>query len=280
MSRVQRRLIAFTAGQKYIVYKHTAPNGKVYIGLTKQTVSERWRDGKGYKNNVLFYADIQKFGWNNIKHEVIARYLTEEEGMHLEAELIHQYKSIFPEYGYNRRPGEEYHDEFKDAKEARKQSEEQQQYYPTVEPKKYVRPLSDTCWVTDGNYETLIQSDLLDEYIAKGFRRGRLADDIIYMHKGDECIRIHEYEELDYIADGWIKGKTDKIAENVRKGRQKYIWICDGKEFVSAQELSDYLRTTHYPKIVPSTITAMFRGKIYPAYPDLLNIVSRRPIEH
>ena len=276
----KRRIGITTPDRRYIVYKHTAPNGKVYIGLTCVPVKERWCNGRGYKNNKLFYADIQKFGWDNIEHEIIAQHLTEEEGTKLEGELIHQYKSIFPEYGYNRRPGVAYQNEFKEAKKARSQSEEQQQYYPVSAPKKYVPPLSDTCWVTDGGYETLIQSNLLNEYITKGFRRGRLADDIIYMHKGDYCVRIHQYEELDYLADGWIKGKTDKIAENVRKSRQKYIWMCDGKEFVSAQELSDYLRTTHYPKIVPSTITAMFRGKMYPAYPDLLKIVSRRPVEH
>lgn len=33
----------------YKVYKHTFPNGKKYIGITKLTVENRWRSGKGYK---------------------------------------------------------------------------------------------------------------------------------------------------------------------------------------------------------------------------------------
>lgn len=32
----------------YTVYKHTFPNGKIYIGITKQAPSKRWRNGTGY----------------------------------------------------------------------------------------------------------------------------------------------------------------------------------------------------------------------------------------
>lgn len=30
----------------YTVYKHTSPNGKVYIGITKLSVERRWQEGK------------------------------------------------------------------------------------------------------------------------------------------------------------------------------------------------------------------------------------------
>ena len=33
--------------ENYTVYMHRFPNGKVYIGITKQTVEERWRNGVG-----------------------------------------------------------------------------------------------------------------------------------------------------------------------------------------------------------------------------------------
>lgn len=38
----------------YIVYKHTTPCGKVYIGITSKTPSQRWQNGKGY---IWRYAD-------------------------------------------------------------------------------------------------------------------------------------------------------------------------------------------------------------------------------
>lgn len=34
---------------KYVVYKHTCPNGKVYIGITSQKPEHRWKKGKTFK---------------------------------------------------------------------------------------------------------------------------------------------------------------------------------------------------------------------------------------
>lgn len=46
----------------YIVYKHTTPNYKVYIGITSyKNVNQRWRDGEGYKQNKHFYSAIKKY---------------------------------------------------------------------------------------------------------------------------------------------------------------------------------------------------------------------------
>ena len=59
---------------EWIIYKHTNKiNGKVYIGQTKQSPTERWRSGNGYKNNVYFYHSIQKYGWDNFEHEIIEK---------------------------------------------------------------------------------------------------------------------------------------------------------------------------------------------------------------
>ena len=35
----------------YIVYMHISPNNKKYIGITCQSLKNRWRNGEGYKNN-------------------------------------------------------------------------------------------------------------------------------------------------------------------------------------------------------------------------------------
>ena len=64
----------------YIVYKHTSPSGKVYIGITGRTVKERWgKNGNGYKYCPYFYRAIKKYGWDNIKHEILYEGLTEDE---------------------------------------------------------------------------------------------------------------------------------------------------------------------------------------------------------
>ena len=60
----------------YIVYKHTCPNGKVYIGITSREAKLRWNCGNGYNNNKHFKSAIVKYGWNNIKHEILFDGLT------------------------------------------------------------------------------------------------------------------------------------------------------------------------------------------------------------
>lgn len=85
----------------YIVYKHTCPNGKVYIGISGQTPIKRFRNGRGYHHNSHFTNAIAKYGWSNIKHEVLYDNLTKEEAEQKEVELIAYYKSNQRKLGYN-----------------------------------------------------------------------------------------------------------------------------------------------------------------------------------
>ena len=78
---------------KYIVYKHTTPRGKVYIGITGNTVERRWQNGRNYKNNKHFTNAIKKYGWDNIKHEILFDNLTKEQAEEKEILLIKKYKS-------------------------------------------------------------------------------------------------------------------------------------------------------------------------------------------
>lgn len=89
----------------FCVYMHTVPNGKVYIGLTKLHPPKRWQNGHGYKQNCLFYKDIQKYGWTNIKHDIIADRLSVGEACALESQLIQEYDSCNPDKGYNHADG-------------------------------------------------------------------------------------------------------------------------------------------------------------------------------
>lgn len=63
--------------KKWIVYRHLFPNGKSYIGITCKKPKDRWRDGEGYRSQKVHRA-IKKYGWDNIKHEIL------EEGLSLE----------------------------------------------------------------------------------------------------------------------------------------------------------------------------------------------------
>lgn len=79
---------------KYTVYKHTTPDGDVYIGTTCQKPHLRWNHGKGYRKNKKFYNIINRVGWDNINHEILAENLTKEQAYKKEIELIEQYKKI------------------------------------------------------------------------------------------------------------------------------------------------------------------------------------------
>lgn len=92
----------------YCVYKHTCPNGKVYIGITSQKPSHRWlSDGRGYSHNEHFYRAILRYGWDNIKHEILFDNLSRHDACKIEISLIEKHRSNNPQYGYNLSSGGE-----------------------------------------------------------------------------------------------------------------------------------------------------------------------------
>lgn len=93
----------------WIVYLHIVPkkisnyeHDKYYVGITSQKKAEyRWKNGVGYKKNLYFYNAIQKYGWDNIEHEIVAENLTKEEAVNFEISLIKCLRSNNRMYGYN-----------------------------------------------------------------------------------------------------------------------------------------------------------------------------------
>ena len=90
----------------WVVYKHTSPTGKVYIGITSD-VNKRWaNNGLGYcQKNTTFCRAIRKYGWDNFKHEILFTGLTQEEACIKEIELVKQYKLL--DISYNESNGGE-----------------------------------------------------------------------------------------------------------------------------------------------------------------------------
>lgn len=89
--------------RNYTVYVHKFPNGKNYVGLTKQDVEARWGyNGWGYHKQPIYKA-IEKYGWDNIQHIILKDGLTFDEAQNLEKEKIIEFDSI--NNGYNVSPG-------------------------------------------------------------------------------------------------------------------------------------------------------------------------------
>ena len=89
---------------EYTVYCHTTPSGKKYIGMSKDPV-KRWNQGKGYIKNLIFFRAIQKYGWDNIRHEILFSGLSAEDAKEKERSLIEEYNTRDVRYGYNLREG-------------------------------------------------------------------------------------------------------------------------------------------------------------------------------
>lgn len=86
--------------KKYIVYLHIFPNNKYYVGITcAKPYTRRWRNGTGYCSQPKMYNAILKYGWKNVKHEILCKNLTLEEANKKEIEYIKYYNSI--KNGYN-----------------------------------------------------------------------------------------------------------------------------------------------------------------------------------
>ena len=88
--------------KNYCVYEHIFPNGKKYIGISSDVV-KRWRNGKGYETQPKIERAINKYGWENVTHNIIIDGISKEQAETLERYLIAELKTI--DHGYNTSTG-------------------------------------------------------------------------------------------------------------------------------------------------------------------------------
>ena len=86
----------------YILYIHTSPSGKKYVGITCGSIKTRANsNGSGYKGSPRFWNAIQKYGWGNILHEIRLSGLTEKESNDAEKYYIKLLRTTDDRFGYN-----------------------------------------------------------------------------------------------------------------------------------------------------------------------------------
>lgn len=94
--------------RQYCVYIHTNNfNNKKYIGITCRSPEVRWNHGRGYLTNTHFWRAIEKDGWENFSHDIVAEGLTKQDAHKLEMELIQFHNTTNSEFGYNHSCGGE-----------------------------------------------------------------------------------------------------------------------------------------------------------------------------
>ena len=78
-------------------------NGKIYIGQTKQTLEQRYKNG--YEHCRHFWNAIQKYGWDNFEHIILVDNLSIDMANIIEEELIKKYNATNKDKGYNMKSG-------------------------------------------------------------------------------------------------------------------------------------------------------------------------------
>lgn len=228
----------------YLVYKHTSPSGKVYIGITCQKITKRWKNGRGYEGCTVFYRAVQKYGWQNIKHEIVAEGLTNEEACLMEQELISKFKSHDPQYGYNMTLGGERYDPNDEWR--KRASESHKRYYqehPEARDRVAQQNRGREC--SEENKEVL-RAKMKQYYIDHPEERERVANTFRGMKRSEEfCKKLGERKSKPVIClETGVRYKSiTQAAEElgvhrtaisqVLKGKAK---TCGGHKFAYAME--------------------------------------------
>jgi group I intron endonuclease len=94
----------------YLIYRLTAPSGRFYIGITNQTLEQRWyfhvRKALKEEANYPLHNSIRKYGPESFELDVLAAYEDEDEALQAEVFYIHLTQARTK--GYNISEGGEY----------------------------------------------------------------------------------------------------------------------------------------------------------------------------
>ena len=196
----------------YCVYVHINKiNNKRYVGQTVygDNPKKRWGNGTGYQTQQLFWRAIQKYGWDNFEHEIVASNLTKEEADNFEILLIEKLNTTNPQFGYNishggggtlgRHPTEE---------QINKQKEAMKKYFSDPEYIQMMRQVAPK--------RTIYQFALVGEYVAT-YESAMEAQRQTGIHNGDisKCAFGKITHKGDYIF--LFEEDKDKIEQRVEK---------------------------------------------------------------
>lgn len=206
--------------KNYSVYKHTVPNGKVYIGITRRKPEKRWgSNGINYRTQV-FYRAIKKYGWNSISHETLFDNLTKEEAEQKEVELIAAYRSNDIRFGYNIDNGGNCIDSFSE-EHKKKISDSKTGKHPSEETKRKIS-------------ESLTGRKLSDERkskIAEINKNRKFSDEALKRISESSKNRKYTQEQMEY------------RKQMIRKARSQPVYCAEiDMAFGSVPEAMEYIR--------------------------------------
>ena len=227
---------------KGFVYIHINKiNGKKYIGQTIQSPIKRWDYGRGYRNCSRFFNAIKKYGWDNFEHKVFE--CNESDLDRIESELIAQYNTTNPQYGYNLDSGGHINKHLtNDTKQKISQKLIGNKCHPT---RKIVQLTLEGELIKEYNSIKEAQMETGSNHIFECCNRKRTQsngyiwlykEDYEYMVKQGNIIttkkRQYNIPVLQYSLDGEFIAEYNSIADAERKlgNNNTHIWdVCNGK---------------------------------------------------
>ena len=227
---------------KGFVYIHINKiNGKKYIGQTIQSPIKRWDCGRGYNGCSRFFNAIKKYGWDNFEHKVFE--CNESDLDRIESELIAQYNTTNPQYGYNLEYGGHLNKHLSnDTKQKISQKLIGHKYHPT---RNIVQLTLEGELIKEYNSIKEAQMETGSNHIFECCNRKRTQskgyiwlykEDYEYMVKQGNIIttkkRQYNIPVLQYSLDGEFIAEYNSISDAERKlgNNHTHIWdVCNGK---------------------------------------------------
>lgn len=213
----------------YKIYQHTTPSGKVYIGQTKCKYINNWwgKNGAGYVSCPAFYHAIQKYGWDNIKHEILFEGLTKEQADQIEIELIAKYKALG--ISYNIDNGGYHTGGYVPWNKGKKLGPHKPETIEKIKQQRGWKHREESKRQMSESHTGLTQTDEHKAHISKALKGKRKST-----------------EHAQHIRDNhWSKTATPEELQKIGKATRGKIMINDGaiNKFILPEELDDALNS-------------------------------------
>ena len=227
--------------KKYVVYMHTAPDGRVYIGITSQkNPKKRWDRGRGYKSNFHFFRFINKYGWDCIASDILYEGLSKEEAEQKEIELIAFYDSTNPQKGFNIEKGGNLNKEI--SEETRKKlSESHKGIEMSTKTRNNMRQGQKESWKTGKRKQRVDYSRNTEGVSQRNKDRCSRAVYKIDMHTGQILCKYNSLSDAQ--KDGYNHSNISSVARGTKRSYKGFIWIKE--EDYSSELLQKRLTFAH-----------------------------------
>ena len=225
----------------YTVYEHISPMGKRYVGITRQSLTQRFgRNGIQYKtSNRHFWNAIQKYGWDNFQHRIIAEGLTHEQACRIEISEIAKDKVTNNSYnitdGGDGRTGTKHSDETKAKISAAKTGKKTCRDYSYV-PMEVREKISKTL---TGHKQSIETRRKCSDH----------AKDRVWIHMCSNKKFVKKWEVDSYLKLGWVLGTGVPTILN-NEARQKIGIKHKGKIITPEQRAKISATLKSKPKTV------------------------------